>query len=551
MQRLLTTVLCVTLSAGSAAASDDALPRGPRATLGAPAAADSLRHVPDPGAFGAIETKGGPDDAPDASLKPGKFSVVGVNAALLEAQLAQAPHELEDAAKTTAVELELPMPGGGLERFRVVESPILSPADQAATPEFRTYRAVGIDDPSATGRLDFSPLGFHAMVTSDRGTAYVDPYRGGETGRCVVYDKRALVLDEVFECLAQGSGEAEARELEAKASGGVSTIDTGAFLRKYVIVVACTYEYAQAHGGTKNSAFLAIGTTINRVNEIFRRDLAIELTLKRVDDLLFTSVDDGYTNGNPNKMQFENETKFLETLSPNEYDIGHVFGTGTNKGAAENQAVCDDFEKSNAATCHTTSTGDAFDVDFVAHEIGHQFGADHTFNSTSGTCGFPGQRHASTAFEPGSGSTIMGYAGLCSPDNIQAHGSDYFHTASIDQIQTYVNSTTCGTKVATGNAAPGVTTPASMTIPRSTPFSLAATATDAANQFLTYCWEQIDNPASGGPRFRSMPPSSSSSRTFPQGSALWANILDSRWEPLPTANKVMKFRAPCATGSAA
>jgi hypothetical protein len=212
-----------------------------------------------------------------------------------------------------------------------------------------------------------------------------------------------------------------------------------------------------------------------------------------------------------------------------------------------------DGSKARGFTSSANPSGDPFDVDYVAHEIGHQFSGRHTWTSNQGSCSDTTQFQATASYEPGSGSTIMAYAGICAPDNVQNNSDPYFHTRNYDEIVAFRASgsgSTCGTLSATGNSPPAINAGPDCTIPRNTPFTLTATGSDPNGDAVTYLWEQFDLgthgqlPAAGnttGPLFRSRPATSSPSRIFPQLSDILSGAA-TPWETLPNVDRTLNFR---------
>jgi reprolysin-like metallo-peptidase family M12B/K319-like protein len=488
-------------------------------------------------------------------ITPGRFRTLRLDTGALQALLERAPRELSDAARAESVVLALPLPQGGFQRFRIEDSPIMEDALAAEFPELRTFKGQGLDDPTATVRFDWTPSGFHAMVLSARGTLFVDPRSKGDDTHYVAYDKKDYERSQKFDfrCGVTGEPLKEDAGIHKEDAGvhkeGVA-LAPGGTLQTYRLALAATGEYTAFHGGTVAGAMSAIVTTMNRVNGVYERDLAVRMVLvANNSSVVYTNAStDPYTNNNGSTMLGQNQTNLNSVIGSGNYDIGHVFSTGGG-GIAGLGVVCSG-SKAQGVTGSSAPIGDGFDIDYVAHEMGHQFGGNHTFNGTTGSCG-GGNRSAGAAYEPGSGSTIMPYAGICGAEDLQPHSDDYFHSKSLLEISAFLGAggASCDAASATGNTVPTVDAGASFTIPRSTPFTLTATGSDADGDTVTFAWEQYDlgtasppNTDNGNrPIFRSFNPTTSPSRTFPKLSDILNNVA-TLGESLPTTTRTMTFR---------
>ncbi|MBI2417018.1 MAG: fibronectin type III domain-containing protein, partial [Ignavibacteriales bacterium] len=483
------------------------------------------------------------------------FRVLSLDFESMQTIVKSAPMENITPVSQSNVVISLPFPDGSMHDYYVNESPVMAPELITQFPDVRTFCIEAKDFEGGKGRIDVTQFGFHAMLFTPGGTIFIDPYHFFNTQYYMSYYFRDFI--------ATGKGSSDANcvvdnpeiqmEIDRVLSQKEYSVKSGNQLRTYRLALAADAEYTTFCGGTVSGAYSQMVTTINRVNSVYINDLCIKLVLvANTQNLIYTNSNtDPYTNNDGVAMLTQNQTTVDNNIGTANYDIGHVFSTGGG-GIAGLGVVCRAGLKAQGVTGSSSPTGDGYDIDYVAHEMGHQFGANHTFNSQTGSCG-GGNRNATTAYENGSGTTIMAYAGICGADDLQAHSDPYFHTKSIDEIIAYSTAGSgngCAVVTATGNSAPSLTLPTGgYTIPISTPFALTASATDPDGDAVTYCWEEYDlgnagtvgAPVGNAPIFRSFNPTVSATRYFPKLSSIIGNTT-TFGEMLPTTARTLTFK---------
>ncbi|MCF7561630.1 DUF5011 domain-containing protein [Sabulilitoribacter multivorans] len=490
--------------------------------------------------------------AKNAKIKASKTDIKNpniytLNIEGLKQELQKAPKRNLSNKSESGIIISFPNSLGKIESFRVKEASVMHPDLQARFPNIRSYVGQGVSDPSEVIRFSVSPLGLHSMTISpNKRATFIEPYTE-DLGYYRVYDRSQRInTDDDFEC--EVTYQVNKKLNADKSSASTMKNADDAILRTYRLAVSATGEYTQYHGGTKALALAAINTTMTRVNGIYESDFNVNLVLiANTDDVIYTSTSSDPYGNTTSGYNSALQSTLTSVIGEANYDIGHLFANLQNNGNAGCiGCVCVNNQKGSGWTSHTVPEGDPFDVDYVAHEMGHQFGGNHTWT-------FGGNEGSGVQVEPGSGSTIMGYAGITGATDVQSNSDPYFHAVSIEQITDYIKTTSCQTNTATGNAVPTADAGSNYTIPRGTPFVLTGTGTDAnSGDVLTYCWEQINNGSSSttnpnpnatsGPAFRSYNPTTNNQRYFPRLETVKTGATSWQWEAVPNVARTMNFR---------
>lgn len=491
---------------------------------------------------------------------PTDFKVYSLN---LKNVLEWAKKAPELSEKPSDLIITLPDANGQLTNYWVYNNAAMESELAENVSNIRSLKAVDTKNNGNSVSISISDIfGLHAMgMKADGSVFYIDNYTN-DLNNVIVYQRSSLELPKNnFTCLVPDDSFDDAiTTLETP----VQTLSLDNKRRTYRLALACTIEYAAFHvnnapAGTpsatvdqkKDIVLAAMNVTLTRLNQIFERELNVHLNLIANNKNIIFITSDNFSNNNSDLLIDESQQVIDNVIGTANYDIGHTFSTGQG-GLASLGSVCNQWAKASGITGSPSPVGDPYDVDYVAHEMGHQFGANHTFNNA---CQF--NRNNSTAMEVGSGSTIMSYAGICNPD-VQSNVDAYYHYISIREMQIFLLSATCAQQTTVTNSPPVVTPLIPKTIPYGTPFILSTTATDVNSDPLTYTFEQVNTQivsqppvetATTGPAFRSVAPSVTNFRSFPNlttvlnGTTNSNGIVSNRWERLATVGRTYNFVA--------
>jgi hypothetical protein len=452
---------------------------------------------------------------------PEEFISLKLDFTAAKSKLSSAPDRFKTSISN--VVMTFPDADGNFEDFYMFEATNFEPGLQEKFPEIRSYVGVGVNSPSSIMRISVDPRGINGMVfRADKRTEFFEPL--SQDGTIYAFFKSNRIKEKKpFTCSTPEEGIEMPSDLAGKAAYEVMASDGR--LLTFRTAVSCTGEYTLYHGGTKAGAMAAINTTMTRVNGVYEKDFAIRMVLVANNDAIvyLDPATDPYTTNYNTQVQ----NTLTSVIGEANYDVGHLFvRAGDNGNAGCIGCVCVNGSKGSAFTATDPPVGEKFDIDYVAHEFGHQFGGRHTFSHASEGPNFAQK-------EVGGGTTIMGYAGITN-QNAALASDDHFHAASIQQVQANMVGKTCPTSTTIIHSAPVVNAGFNYTIPRSTPFMLTGSATDIGGGNLTYCWEQFDTMGgtqtgaasaasetkASGPNFRSYSPTTNPTRYFPKMSSV-------------------------------
>ena len=490
-----------------------------------------------------------------------KYQLFSLNLDNFKILLADVPSR-KNIGSSPMVVINFPDKKGNMERFQVSETSTLAPEIAIKYPNIKTYIGFSLDNPGGRIRFSVTPQGLKTMSTyPNKPALFTVPLNKGDESLYITYD-RSMRIDSKkdFECLTENEN------VPIKEIISFNRDANDQILRTLRIAISTTGEYTNfwddgddTNGDAQEDALAALVSTLNRTNEVFEVDMAITFQLVTGTEIIYpTSSTDPYTGSFNSQLQ----STLTSEVGESNYDIGHLFNYGGNNGNAGCiGCVCVDGQKGSGFSSHSFTDNDGgpnmddfFDIDYVPHEIGHQMGGNHTFSQSNEGTG--------VNYEPGSGTTIMGYAGITGANDVQDHSDPYFHYGTINQVLNNLDTRTCWTSSEITNNPPVADAGDDYTIPQGTAFKLVGSATDSDEEdVLTYTWEQVDSGTTTSSNFgptktsggvwRSRPPSSNPTRYMPVRSRVLSGELteanpqetedNTSWETVSTVGRALNF----------
>lgn len=494
---------------------------------------------------------------------PAQFKTLELDFAGIRQYLHTAPMEFTAAAQTAALPLDLPMVDGQMLRFWVVESPVIAPGLAAKFPELRSYSGLAADGSGTVVRLGLGYDGFHAYFsTPGKVEQTIQVFGDDQSPVYMVFRNKDLPATDFLPAgnmicgvddvdITSGFDPAQSAIQQVAQDRGSARVS----LKKYRIAIAAKAEYSNYFNNSIPVILSKIKTALDYIVLIQERDFAVRMELIADNDkLIFLDANtDPYSGNETGDWMNQNQAAINNVIGSSAYDVGHVFAvyvTGSATGIAGGR-VCNVFGKARGCSSTNPPQGTYFNL-VAAHELCHQMSGSHTMSNCSDTNN--GQLAPGNAYEPGSGSSVMGYPGACGPNDIQGGNDPYFHISNIEQVANFVyqdEGNTCGVVEQSTNNQPSATilVTNNISIPISTPFKLTGAGADEDNDVLSYCWEQynigpisvLGMPTGTAPAFRSFPPVNTPVRYFPRLSVVNSNTADQN-EVLPSYSRDLTFR---------
>jgi len=495
--------------------------------------------------------------------EPVKYQTWRLDFDAMRSALVSAPWEFTPAARQSVCKVAVPLAGGATEDFALWQIALMEPELAAKYPDIHTYAGRSLQNTGKTIRLTVTPRGFQAMILRpDFGAEYVQPYSFDQTEYYVAFDRADVPADTRRLTTGVVAGAEVPPMISEQPYAPEMVNDRGPLLetvklKVYRYSVSATHAFCEDHGGTLASVMAAIVSYNNEISGVFERDIAMRLKLVANNDKLIflTAATDPFLGTEVSGFAGQNSGITNTILGETQYDVGHVYcryqgGAAAGVGGV---SVCNGKQKGVGSS--SGNGNGVYEPRFrvvVGQEIGHQLSGGHTWNRCNGG----GGRQGNTAFEPGSGSTIMSYAGICGTDNVTNNADLYYHAGSIEEIRNYIlyaNGNVCGSYIETGNTAPVVTLSYKdgFYIPISTPFELDGSAVDADGDKMNYSWEEMDagpevplgEPSGDAAIFRTYLADSVTYRYFPKLTKIINGINQNDFtEQLPTYTRNLKFR---------
>ena len=511
------------------------------------------------------------------------YRVYRLDVAALRTYLANAPVEFTADARP-ALRLAVPLPNGTTETFAIYDSPILAPVVAAQYPNIKTYTGQAQTAGStAVIRFSFTGDEFNAIVLGlpGAGAAYFEKSTAAPGANVYLSYSTLDVLP------ATGSRAAKKNPCGVQPLsrpinvGGINRAATGALrtggtLRTLRLAITATGEFTNAKGTPNNTAaggYAAVVQYVNRLVAVYRRELSVSFVLVSTASVVYPDpATDPFLTPTANGTVLPVSQSVLDNnVGDANYDIGHTLGyggAGSGGGLAQGSSVCSSGSKAQAVSDVNEGNAGQFPAVFgdqvFCHEVGHQVGMNHSYNSSIPVCT---TRNPDTSMEPGAGTTIMSYGYTCADATDPAKNDDYetgylpflnFHAVNLAEATAFLGTISCYTTTNTGNSVPVITAfTTGRTIPKSTPFALTGTATDAdAGNVLSYSWEGMDagapaatppgptvlgDPAQA-PFFRSYEPAATITRLFPRLASILDGTNQAKGDKLPSVGRVVNLR---------